>query len=555
MKGKLILKQNLDSQQINPYSQGSKLLGASLIPIYESENNLTAQEINKQIVDEILLKKEQEKKSTQQSEFNTDDVIKLQKLIPGLKKCKFHTKKLSSKCKECQIITITVQKHELELRNKIKKELDQKMFEKQENTIEATEEISNENINDNNKEDNIVINDSPQSNSGFNSNINANQCIIPSNSNIPYNMMAYQIPIPNMQIPIPMNLPNMPHINAMMLQKMPYMNFPMNSQMNQFNQVSQFNQFQLINQQIPIIPKFKPLELSQYEFIPVTDQSSCNLNPLLHNNILSCHYFKELYNTKHSFGEMCLEITEKVTSVEPWALGQIGIPSTIFCCLYRLMLMKLNIYQLKLLINNGELTSEMQNPAVYAVLDININTKLKPSIFLKTVGYLYLRFLANPIELLTWFEPDLGNVNQYPLLLKANKDLEHGITSSTSIDIEFGEFLDKVLRNTDYYNTRFPKIPVLIEKEIINKLDEYKEFRKRKNANIEEFDSLRVGSRIIVKISATGESVIKHKWVSAVVVGFNEDSVDDFISVRLDNDEGRFILFIMHIIIFYSLLL
>ncbi len=39
--------------------------------------------------------------------------------------------------------------------------------------------------------------------------------------------------------------------------------------------------------------------------------------------------------------EVIDEICKKSTHVEPWAPGSNGIPSTLFCCLYKFMLMKM----------------------------------------------------------------------------------------------------------------------------------------------------------------------------------------------------------------------
>jgi pre-mRNA-splicing factor 38B len=41
--------------------------------------------------------------------------------------------------------------------------------------------------------------------------------------------------------------------------------------------------------------------------------------------------------------EVCDELCKNAGHAEPWAVGASGIPSTMFCCLYKLMLMKLTI--------------------------------------------------------------------------------------------------------------------------------------------------------------------------------------------------------------------
>jgi len=72
------------------------------------------------------------------------------------------------------------------------------------------------------------------------------------------------------------------------------------------------------------------------------DSTSCNLNPRLRGNIINCQYFKDIYMLKTHF-EVCDELCKNAGHAEPWAVGASGIPSTMFCCLYKLMLMKLTI--------------------------------------------------------------------------------------------------------------------------------------------------------------------------------------------------------------------
>jgi pre-mRNA-splicing factor 38B len=61
---------------------------------------------------------------------------------------------------------------------------------------------------------------------------------------------------------------------------------------------------------------------------------------MLRNNILSSQYFKDLYALK-TLPEVINEIDANVTYCEPWVLGANGVPSSLFCILYKLMLMRL----------------------------------------------------------------------------------------------------------------------------------------------------------------------------------------------------------------------
>ena len=65
-----------------------------------------------------------------------------------------------------------------------------------------------------------------------------------------------------------------------------------------------------------------------------------SLSELLRSNIIKSTYFKEL-QTLFSFEQVVEEIIAKVTNTEPWVAGANGVPSSLFCCLYRLMQMRL----------------------------------------------------------------------------------------------------------------------------------------------------------------------------------------------------------------------
>jgi len=70
------------------------------------------------------------------------------------------------------------------------------------------------------------------------------------------------------------------------------------------------------------------------------DSKTCNISDLLRNNIMQSSYFQDLYKLRGP-SEISDEIVEHVKSVEPWTSGTTGLPSTLFCCLYKLMTMKL----------------------------------------------------------------------------------------------------------------------------------------------------------------------------------------------------------------------
>ena len=107
------------------------------------------------------------------------------------------------------------------------------------------------------------------------------------------------------------------------------------------------------------------------------DPVSCNLNSLIHNNILSNQYFKEIFASK-GFNEILDEIILNAKYADPWTVGTNGIPSTLFCCLYKLMVSHLSEGQVKHLLNNQD------------------------SPYIRCAGFLYIRYLSDPKDLWTW---------------------------------------------------------------------------------------------------------------------------------------------------------
>jgi pre-mRNA-splicing factor 38B len=180
------------------------------------------------------------------------------------------------------------------------------------------------------------------------------------------------------------------------------------------------------------------------------DPVSCNLNPLILNNILSCQYFKEEVALKN-FNEILEEIIKNVNYSEPWAIGTTGVPSTMFCCLYKLMLLKLTENEVKFIINQAEYP------------------------FIRCAGFLYLRYLCEPKHLWDWFSP-------YILDEKIFQP-----TSDPKLKMTFGEYVENLLKENDYYGTRLPRIPLQIEREIKAKLisiQEKKSLKKENERNI-----------------------------------------------------------------------
>ena len=187
------------------------------------------------------------------------------------------------------------------------------------------------------------------------------------------------------------------------------------------------------------------------------DPISGNLNLLILNNILSCQYFKESIALK-TFPEVVQEIIENAFYVEAWAVGMSGVPSTLFCCLYKLMLLKLTENEVNFLKDN-------QNP------------------YVRCTGFLFIRYLSDPKDLWERLSPYL--------------DDEQGFTPrpDKKTVIKIGEFVESLLLDYNYYGTRLPRIPTTIEREIKAKMMKRKIFQKESEERVRDRSSDRTSHK------------------------------------------------------------
>lgn len=197
------------------------------------------------------------------------------------------------------------------------------------------------------------------------------------------------------------------------------------------------------------------------------DSNSYNINPLLRNNILNSQYFKDLYLLK-SYNEIIDEICKKSTHVEPWTPGSNGIPSTLFCCLYKFMLMKLTLKQVKLLLEFSG------NP------------------YVRCVGFLYIRYCCSPDYLWDW-------LSKYLL-----DDEELHPSADPKVVTTIGDYVEALIKEMNYYQTRFPRIPTKTDRILKAKLLIMSEKRERKRINWENLHLFQKG----IKIKALSQQVL-----------------------------------------------
>eukprot|EP00803_Ostreobium_quekettii_P010625 evm.model.scf_3618.1 EVM.evm.TU.scf_3618.1 scf_3618:3127-5458(-) len=163
------------------------------------------------------------------------------------------------------------------------------------------------------------------------------------------------------------------------------------------------------------------------------NKTTFNMENVLRQNIINSEYFRDTCMKLGSWEEIVDEIYYNVDHVEPWMSGNARGASTAFCLLYRLFMMKLTVRQVKELI--------MHNDSVY----------------IRAIGFLYLRYVGDPKTLWSWYEPHL-------------EDDQEMKPSPLGSAITLGDFVIDIFLGQYYFETIFPRVPKKVMDSCIEKL-------------------------------------------------------------------------------------
>jgi pre-mRNA-splicing factor 38B len=125
--------------------------------------------------------------------------------------------------------------------------------------------------------------------------------------------------------------------------------------------------------------------------------------------------------------------------------------------------------------------------------------------YIRCIGFLYLRYAADPSTLWSWFEPYLYD--------EESVQIRQGQADTT-----VGEFVRMLLENLEYYGTRLPRLPLALERQFKVKLlqaertEERAKLHEQNKAAMEYFQKL--GSRIQ---ALYGDAENPVTWYDAVV--------------------------------------
>jgi len=182
--------------------------------------------------------------------------------------------------------------------------------------------------------------------------------------------------------------------------------------------------------------------------------TTMNLNHLVLENIIQSTYYKNFLCEITTFQQVVEEVYYNVTHLEPWergtrklhgmsgmcggvrGVGAGGVISTAFCLLYKLFTLRVTRKQLVSMINSTQ------------------------SVYLRGIGFIYIRFTQPPADLWAWFSPYLTD------------EEEVDPRSGGGDTMLLGELLKNMLTKLDWYGTLFPRIPIPIQKDIDQKLEE-----------------------------------------------------------------------------------
>merc|ERR1712241_246854 len=195
-----------------------------------------------------------------------------------------------------------------------------------------------------------------------------------------------------------------------------------------------------------------------------------NLNPLILTNIRNSPYSKVNLVELKTYHEVIDEIYYKVSHLEPWekgsrktsgqtgmcggvrGVGAGGIISSAFCLLYKLSTLKLTRKQVYAIMNHAD------------------------SPYIRGLGFMYVRFTQPPTELMEWFEDYLDDEEVIDVKAGGGKE------------ITIGEMVKQFLTELEWFDTRFPRIPVPVQKEISDYFEQRKNAVGRETQNVKKID-------------------------------------------------------------------
>eukprot|EP00808_Paulinella_micropora_P024489 g8270.t1 len=186
------------------------------------------------------------------------------------------------------------------------------------------------------------------------------------------------------------------------------------------------------------------------EYCEMQCDDNYNLNPMLLNHIVESPYSHTL-GAMTTVKELLEEVRSEVTHLEPYATTKsTRLPSTAFCILYRLFVIRVTVDQLSMMVRH-------QLPLV------------------RGVGFLFVRIVMPPGQIWDWFGPYMSD--NTPIAASGNKEKKSTVS----------QFLRGLIEDHKYYGTMLRRIPLQIQRDMMKKI----EVRDLQRKRAEGFEALR----------------------------------------------------------------
>lgn len=232
------------------------------------------------------------------------------------------------------------------------------------------------------------------------------------------------------------------------------------------------------------------------EAFEITNKQTYNFNSMLRDQILKNTYFKTLVKID-TFEGIMDEMYQYVETAETYGGGSTTVPSSLFCCLYRLFTIGLSYDELSLLCESKDWP------------------------YIRCCGFLYIRFGCAPEKLWDF-------LGEYCV-----DDEEFEPSKSTpGFIVTVGEYVESLLMDERYYYSTLPRIPMGVKKKIEEKVAPLGQYRRRAAQNKSLLHLFKEQGTLVEACRDKGA------WVEGSVVQVIE-SVSTRLSVRIKVTDGR----------------
>uniref|UniRef100_A0A7S0T9A1 Pre-mRNA-splicing factor 38 n=1 Tax=Pseudo-nitzschia delicatissima TaxID=44447 RepID=A0A7S0T9A1_9STRA len=166
-----------------------------------------------------------------------------------------------------------------------------------------------------------------------------------------------------------------------------------------------------------------------------------------------------------------------------------GQPSNAFCLLLRLLTLRCSEKQMKLLLDHVD------------------------SPYIRGIGFLYLRYAAEPTTMWKWIEPYLND--DEPIKLTATKGKQQ---SKFGQEETIGSLVRKLWSERDFYGTMLPRLPIQVERDLQVKLLFAEKIQQRGQKHLANYKTMdyfkKLGSRVM---ALYGDDENPITWYEGVV--------------------------------------